>query len=150
MKFVIVGVLGFLVTAAAAYLYFVPFHEVANNAAVTARAAGAELGTILGLTNPQIKGEEEAGEGEEAKPKPAAVRSQRSQSNLSARAKTPEILPALPPEPLAPVVQDESLSLKTLDSDSFNETRIEVHPSGRRTVIRLKDGEVVDVVDLPE
>lgn len=150
MKFVLVGILGIMATAAAAYLYFVPFHEVANEATVAARQASEELGAILGISEPRIKGPVEAEDAAaQPKPSPTDPRS-RGQRNLASSAKAGQVLPALPPEPAPPVLREESLSLKTLDSDSFNETRIEVHPSGRRTVIRLKDGEVVDVVDIPE
>ncbi len=151
MKFVVVGILGILVTAAAAYLYFVPLNQVANEAVVTARQASDELGIILGISKPKIRSASGEGQAEAAEAAPQSTPAyNRSRARSASTGSSGAVLPPLPPEPIPAELQDEALSLKTIDDDSYNETRIEVQPSGRKTVIRLRDGEVVDIVDLPQ
>lgn len=164
MRFVMAGLIGALVVVAAGYLWFAPANEVASDASAIAGQVANAFGAALNLepltggSAKQVEVEEEAGQAPKKEAQAYVVdpsrvpyprpRRYRPSSGGGAAPAVVEQVPVV----AEVVTKDPAPALKatTIEEGSANETEVYIDPSGARTVVRVREGEVLEATKLPD
>lgn len=156
MKFVFFGLVGFLVVAATAYLWLVPFNEIAETVRVGYTVVVDNLNGALSLAEPKMSSPDS-----EERPAPTEIDESRipypRPRRRSASGRGAEVSSGVAASDVVILTNESAndepspaLRATTIQSGSVQQTEIYVDTSGKKTMVRATDGKVIEELSVPE